>query len=183
MKRCFLIPLVLVWCARMPAVAQVPPGGPPMLTLARKLQRRSMRHRPPRRPRAETRGRGMRAQRYRESGACEPNPVRCTGAAQLQGSARSGPGSVPGCAWGPGSGLCPGDRRLPRSSTRTLRQHPRGEALARFNAGDEVGALAILDGLRAGRDKARQKRAEIESAAEGRAHRQPALERHAPGVS
>ena len=41
-------------------------------------------------------------------------------------------------------------------------------ALARFNAGDEVGALAILDDLRKARDAARKKRADIESAAEGR---------------
>ena len=40
--------------------------------------------------------------------------------------------------------------------------------MARFNAGDEIGALTVLDNLRAARDAARQKRADIESAAEGR---------------
>ena len=40
--------------------------------------------------------------------------------------------------------------------------------MARFNAGDEIGALAVLDDLRAARDAARKKRADIESAAEAR---------------
>ena len=40
--------------------------------------------------------------------------------------------------------------------------------MARFNDGDEAGALAILDTLRAATDHARQKREDIESAAEGR---------------
>jgi len=54
-------------------------------------------------------------------------------------------------------------------------------ALARFNAGDEVGALAILDDLRAARDAARQKRADIESAAEGRRIATLALDARAKG--
>lgn len=41
-------------------------------------------------------------------------------------------------------------------------------ALARFNAGDRVGAIAVLDQLRRARDAARQARADIESAAEAR---------------
>jgi tetratricopeptide (TPR) repeat protein len=41
-------------------------------------------------------------------------------------------------------------------------------ALARFNSGDEVGAVAILDRIRAANDKARLKRSNLESAAEGR---------------
>ena len=40
-------------------------------------------------------------------------------------------------------------------------------ALARFNAGDEVSALAILDDLRTARDRARKTRSDVESAAEG----------------
>jgi hypothetical protein len=53
--------------------------------------------------------------------------------------------------------------------------------LARFNAGDEIGALAILDDLRAARDAARQKRVNIESAAEGRRIATLALEARAKG--
>src|SRR5262249_23328275 len=49
-------------------------------------------------------------------------------------------------------------------------------ALARFNAGDEIGALTVLDNLRTARDAARQKRADIESAAEGRRIARLALE-------
>jgi len=41
-------------------------------------------------------------------------------------------------------------------------------ALAMFNDGDELGAIAILDDLRAARDDARQRRADIESASEAR---------------
>ncbi len=41
-------------------------------------------------------------------------------------------------------------------------------ALARYNAGDRVGAIAVLDRLRQSRDSARQTRADIESAAEAR---------------
>ena len=54
-------------------------------------------------------------------------------------------------------------------------------ALARFNTGDEIGALAVLDGVRAARDAARKKRAEIESAAEGRRIATLALEARARG--
>src|SRR5580704_8420434 len=49
-------------------------------------------------------------------------------------------------------------------------------ALAKFNDGDEVGALSILDKLRAARDAARAKAADIESAAEGRRIAELALE-------
>src|ERR1017187_2557539 len=56
-----------------------------------------------------------------------------------------------------------------RAAVQDIAATPEGAAaLARFNAGDEIGALAILDGLRAARDAARQKRADMESAAEGR---------------
>lgn len=41
-------------------------------------------------------------------------------------------------------------------------------ALARFNAGDEPGALTVLDQLRAAHNAARTKRADLESAEEGR---------------
>lgn len=41
-------------------------------------------------------------------------------------------------------------------------------ALAQFNAGDEIGALSILDKLRAANDAARQTQSSIASAAEGR---------------
>src|SRR5215831_3797841 len=56
-----------------------------------------------------------------------------------------------------------------RKTVEDIAATPEGAAaLARFNAGDEIGALAVLDNLRAARDAARQKRADIESAAEGR---------------
>ena len=54
-------------------------------------------------------------------------------------------------------------------------------ALARYNAGDEVGALSILDKLRAGRDAARRRRATLESAAEGRRIATLALDARAKG--
>ena len=41
-------------------------------------------------------------------------------------------------------------------------------AMARFNSGDEAGALSILDALRAANDKARKTHEDIDSAAEGR---------------
>jgi tetratricopeptide (TPR) repeat protein len=53
--------------------------------------------------------------------------------------------------------------------------------LARFNAGDQIGALTVLDDLRAARDTARQKRANIESAAEGRRIATLALEARTQG--
>ena len=56
-----------------------------------------------------------------------------------------------------------------RSAVQDIASTPEGAAaLARFNDGDEIGALAILDALRTARDTARQKRADIESATEGR---------------
>ncbi len=54
-------------------------------------------------------------------------------------------------------------------------------AMARFNAGDEAGALAILDTLRAANDRARRKREDIESATEGRHIAELALEARARG--
>jgi tetratricopeptide (TPR) repeat protein len=56
-----------------------------------------------------------------------------------------------------------------RKAVENIAATPEGAtALARFNAGDEIGALMVLDTLRAARDAARKKRADIESAAEGR---------------
>ena len=56
-----------------------------------------------------------------------------------------------------------------RAAVQDIAATPEGAAaLARFNAGDELGALTVLDELRAAHDQARQKRADIESAAEGR---------------
>jgi hypothetical protein len=53
-----------------------------------------------------------------------------------------------------------------RKAVEDIAATPEGvAALARFNAGDEIGALTILDNLRAARDAARQKRAAIERAA------------------
>jgi hypothetical protein len=56
-----------------------------------------------------------------------------------------------------------------RGAVTDIASTPEGAAaLAQFNNGDEVGALAILDKLRAANDRMRQQRADIESAAEGR---------------
>ena len=56
-----------------------------------------------------------------------------------------------------------------RKSVQDIAATPQGAAaLARFNSGDEVGALGVLDALRAANDAARKKGAGIESAAEGR---------------
>ena len=56
-----------------------------------------------------------------------------------------------------------------RAAVTDIAATPEGAAaLARYNAGDETGAIAILDNLRGARDAARKKRAAIESAAEGR---------------
>lgn len=54
-------------------------------------------------------------------------------------------------------------------------------ALARFNAGDEPGALTVLDQLRAAHSAARTKRADLESAAEGRRIATLALEARTKG--
>jgi tetratricopeptide (TPR) repeat protein len=67
-----------------------------------------------------------------------------------------------------------------RAAVEDIAKTPEGvAALARFNAGDEIGALAVLDDLRAARDAARKKRADIESAAEGRRIATLALEARA----
>jgi len=56
-----------------------------------------------------------------------------------------------------------------RGAVTDIASTPEGAAaLARYNAGDEVGALAVLDKLRAAHDAARQERSRIESAVEGR---------------
>jgi tetratricopeptide (TPR) repeat protein len=56
-----------------------------------------------------------------------------------------------------------------RKAVTDIASTPEGAAaLAQFNAGDEVGALAVLDKLSAARDAARKVRADIESAAEKR---------------
>jgi tetratricopeptide (TPR) repeat protein len=69
-----------------------------------------------------------------------------------------------------------------RAAVTDIAATPEGiAALARFNAGDEIGALAVLDQLRAARDKARQVRANIESAAEGRRIATLALEAQGRG--
>jgi tetratricopeptide (TPR) repeat protein len=56
-----------------------------------------------------------------------------------------------------------------RSTVNDIASTPEGaQALERFNAGDEVGALAILDRLRAGNEKMRAERMRLEDAAEAR---------------
>ena len=69
-----------------------------------------------------------------------------------------------------------------RDAVEDIASTPEGAAaLARFNAGDEVGALQILDELRAARDAARQAAMNIESAAEGRRIATLALEARTRG--
>jgi len=69
-----------------------------------------------------------------------------------------------------------------RGQVTDIASTPEGaEALAMFNGGDELGALAILDKLRAANDAARDRRAAIESAAEGRRIAALALEARAKG--
>ncbi len=56
-----------------------------------------------------------------------------------------------------------------RKAVQDIASTPEGEAaLRRYNAGDEVGALAVLDRLIDAREKARKLRADIETAAERR---------------
>ncbi len=69
-----------------------------------------------------------------------------------------------------------------RRTVEDIASTPEGErALRQFNAGDELGALSVLDRLRAARDSARQVRANLESAAEGRRIARLALEARARG--
>lgn len=69
-----------------------------------------------------------------------------------------------------------------RGAVEDIASTPEGAAaLARFNAGDEVGALAVLDQLVNAREHARQVRAAIETAAERRRVATLALEAHERG--
>jgi tetratricopeptide (TPR) repeat protein len=69
-----------------------------------------------------------------------------------------------------------------RASVQDIASTPEAAAaLERFNAGDEVGALAILDDLTKARDKARQKREQIEAAADRRRTATLALDARAKG--
>lgn len=69
-----------------------------------------------------------------------------------------------------------------RKAVEDIATTPEGvAALARFNAGDEPGALTVLDQLRAARDAARKKRVDLESAAEGRRIATLALEARTKG--
>lgn len=69
-----------------------------------------------------------------------------------------------------------------RSTVTDIASTPEGaEALERFNAGDEIGALAILDRLREAHERMRQEKARIEHAAEGRRIARLALEARTRG--
>jgi tetratricopeptide (TPR) repeat protein len=69
-----------------------------------------------------------------------------------------------------------------RGAVSDIAATPEGAAaLARFNAGDEAGALDILDRLRAADDRMRQARADLESAAQGRRIAALAMEARARG--
>lgn len=64
-----------------------------------------------------------------------------------------------------------------RNTVSDIASTPEGaQALERFNAGEEVGALAILDKLRAGNEKMRAERLRLEDAAEARRIARLALE-------
>lgn len=69
-----------------------------------------------------------------------------------------------------------------RSTVTDIASTPEGaSALERFNAGDEVGALAILDRLRDAHEQMRAERARLEHAAEGRRIARLALEARTRG--
>ncbi|MHC9064543.1 DUF4062 domain-containing protein [Nitrospira sp. CMX1] len=69
-----------------------------------------------------------------------------------------------------------------RKAVKDIADTPEGvAALTRFNAGDEPGAITVLDQLRAAHNAARQKRADLESAAEGRRIATLALEARTRG--
>lgn len=69
-----------------------------------------------------------------------------------------------------------------RSAVQDIASTPEGEAaLRQFNAGDEVGALAVLDKLVDARERARKARADIETAAERRRVATLALDARAKG--
>jgi tetratricopeptide (TPR) repeat protein len=69
-----------------------------------------------------------------------------------------------------------------RGTVTDIAATPEGaRALERFNAGDELGALVILDRLRATNEQMRQARARLEDAAEGRRIAQLALEARTRG--
>jgi len=69
-----------------------------------------------------------------------------------------------------------------RKAVEDIAATPEGAAaLARFNAGDEPGALTVLDQLRAAHDAARKKRADLESAVEARRIATLALEARTKG--
>jgi tetratricopeptide (TPR) repeat protein len=69
-----------------------------------------------------------------------------------------------------------------RGAVTDIAATPEGaRALERFNAGDEAGALVILDRLRATNDQMRQARAKLEDAAEGRRIARLAMEARTRG--
>jgi tetratricopeptide (TPR) repeat protein len=69
-----------------------------------------------------------------------------------------------------------------RNAVSDIAGTPEGAAaLERFNAGDEIGALAILDKLRAANERMREARAKLEDAAEGRRIARLALEARTRG--
>lgn len=69
-----------------------------------------------------------------------------------------------------------------RKAVEDIAATPEGAvALARFNAGDEPGALLVLDQLRAAHDAARKKRVDLESAVEARRIATLALEARIKG--
>lgn len=69
-----------------------------------------------------------------------------------------------------------------RKAVEDIAATPEGAAaLARFNAGDEPGAITVLDQLRAAHDAARKKRVDLESAAEARRIATLALEARIKG--
>ena len=69
-----------------------------------------------------------------------------------------------------------------RNTVSDIASTPEGaSALERFNAGDEVGAIAILDRLRAANEQMREARAKLQDAAQGRRIARLALEARTRG--
>ena len=81
-----------------------------------------------------------------------------------------------------GSGSYAREIAVFRGAVESIASTPEGvAALARFNAGDRAGAIAVLDDLRAARGAARQVRVNIESASEAREIAQLALDARGQG--
>jgi tetratricopeptide (TPR) repeat protein len=181
MKKRFLLVLVLLWSAPLAGLAQGPTGAVAQVDarveVAAALYAASATQAAADRV-ADSK---MRAQHIEIERLRTQVRVGAAGAAQLQAALTAAEETYV-------ANLAARDRAYAqeitvfRAAVQDIAATPEGAAaLARFNAGDEIGALAILDNLRMARDAARKKRADIESAAEGRRIATLALEARVRG--